>query len=300
MKKQIASILLSMMSIFCYAGGISGDSVNAQGHQITIMTYNIKMLPRGANSFLHHRPVVRARLIPEKLINENPDVIVFQEAFDGKAIQTLKKGLQKQYPYMAGNENRKLISYKRAGGVLMFSKYPLKQLESIRYSQCKGVDCMGNKGAMLVEVDHPVQKFQLFGTHMQAGGSVELKTSQYQEASELLKRHAQAGVMQFIAGDFNTQKNDTTRYPILIARLSAKDGDIADEEKVSIAHTLNDMRTKNGVPRKRKGVIDYVFIKDNGVKIKSVDRYARQFEERWSADHKDLSDHYAVILKVTL
>ena len=303
MTKQFFSVLLVMISPFCYAGGTSDTTSQPsalQSHEIRIMTYNIKMLPRGANGFLHHHPVVRAKLIPAKLISENPDVIVFQEAFDGMAIKALKKGLQKEYPYMAGNENRKVISYKRAGGVLMFSKYPMKSIESIRYTECKGVDCIGNKGAMLVEVDHPAHKFQLLGTHMQAGGSVELKASQYRDAAELLKRHQQSGVVQFIAGDFNTHKDDTTRYPRLVGELAAKDGDVDDEDKAITAHTLNDMRTKNGVPRQKRGLIDYVFIKENGVKFTSISRYAREFEQRWSSEHKDLSDHFAVILKVTL
>jgi len=263
------------------------------------MTYNVKLLPRGA-TFLHHHPVIRARLIPAKIIAENPDVVVFQEAFDGAAIRALKKRLKGNYPYIAGLHNRKVVTYKRSGGVLIFSKYPLTELESIKYSRCKGIDCAGNKGAMLVEVQHPAHKFQLFGTHMQAGGNHEIKKSQYEEAAELLKRHQQQGMPQFVAGDFNTHKDDTTLYPYLVDYLKAEDGPVDDEQKVLESHDENDMREKPGNNKKKKGLIDYVFVKPNGITILSQHRYAREYEQRWSAKHKDISDHFAVILKVEL
>src|SRR5687767_8751034 len=83
--------------------------------QISIMSWNMKMLPRGGNVFLHHRPVKRAQLIPKKLIEEGADVLVFQEMFDGMAVRILKRKLKEVYPYCAGTRNRKVISYKRAG-----------------------------------------------------------------------------------------------------------------------------------------------------------------------------------------
>ncbi len=302
MKKPFLFLLLVIASAVCFAGNTNDSITKAPSlasNEIRIMTYNIKMLPRGA-VFIHHHPVIRARLIPAKVEAENPDVIVFQEAFDGKAVRTLRKKLKAVYPYTAGFDNRRVVTYNRAGGVLMFSKYPLKEIESIKYTECKGIDCAGNKGAILVEVQHPVKTFQLLGTHMQAGGSKDLKISQYQEASDLLKRHQQQGMPQFVAGDFNTHKDDTALYPKLVSILNAQDGTIDDEPQVIDNHASNDMRGKPDGKKKKKGVIDYVFVKDNGVKIISTERYAREFKQTWSSTHQDLSDHYAVILRVRL
>jgi endonuclease/exonuclease/phosphatase family metal-dependent hydrolase len=299
MRKYLLLAAFVTLISCCFAGGAAADSVPTpiKIDKISIMSYNIKMLPRGGNSFLHHHPVTRARIIPKKLMEESPDVIVFEEAFDGLAVRILKKKLKAMYPYVMGTHNRKVISYKRAGGVLMFSKYPMKELESIRYSECKGVDCMGNKGAMLVEVQHPVHKFQLFGTHMQAGGSKELKISQYEEAGALLKRHEQPGVPQFAAGDFNTHKADTLLYPKLLAALKAEDGEISSELKFTSDHLLNDMDSYNP---NRRNLIDFVFFKGNGVTPVSTSRFVKQIRERWSVKHKDLSDHNAVMLEMKL
>ena len=293
MKKYLLLLLLGL-SLHGFCG--SETNADTSAHQISIMSYNIKMLPRGA-VFLHHHPVIRARLIPAKLLQESPDVIVFEEAFDGKAVHVLQKKLKAVYPYCMGQQNRRLVTYKRAGGVLIFSKYPMRELESITYSECKGVDCIGHKGAMLVEIDHPAHKFQLLGTHMQAGGSRDLKLSQYQEAGALLKRHEQAGVPQFAAGDFNTVKANENLYPYLVDALKVEDGEISGELKYTSDHLLNDMENMDSTKRR---VIDFVFYKSNGIKARTASRYAREFEQRWSAIHKDLSDHNAIILKMTL
>jgi endonuclease/exonuclease/phosphatase family metal-dependent hydrolase len=242
--------------------------------------------------------VLRARLIPDKVMAESPDVVVFEESFDAKAVNTIRHKLKVMYPYIMGWQNRKVLTYKRAGGVLIFSKYPMREIESIKYGQCKGADCMGNKGAMLVEVDHPALKFQLLGTHMQAGGSADLKLSQYVEAGALLKRHARAGEPQFAAGDFNTRKSDTKLYPALVKELDATDGDITGDLKYTSDHLLNDMEKRKDSTKRR--VIDYVFFKPNGFKPQSITRYVRRFTQPWNKDHQDLSDHFAIVMKMEL
>jgi endonuclease/exonuclease/phosphatase family metal-dependent hydrolase len=286
--------LLFSVAGFCGASGhLPSDTVPSR--EISIMTYNIKMLPRGANSFIHHFPLRRARIIPDKLIAEGTDVIVFQEAFDGVAVRILRRRLKVAYPYDMGFQNRKLVTYKKAGGVLIFSKYPLTEIESIKYTQCKGIDCAGHKGSMLVEVAHPAGRFQLLGTHMQAGGSRELKESQYAEAAALLKRHQQPGIPQFAAGDFNTKKGKPVLYDSLVRALDAQDGDISGDLKYTSDHMLNDMEEYDTT---RRNLIDFIFIRPNGVTPVSTRRYIRQFEQRWHPRHKDLSDHFAVVMRM--
>jgi len=101
----------------------SPPGTDTSSNQISILTWNIKMLPRGA-VFLHHHPIIRARIIPEILLKELPDVIVFQESYDGKAVRMLRKKLMPVYPYTQGFQNRKVITYKRAGGELVFAGTP--------------------------------------------------------------------------------------------------------------------------------------------------------------------------------
>ncbi len=287
---------LPLFALLLSCKAFSAPNNDTTSNQISILTWNIKMLPRGA-TFLDHHPILRARIIPGVLMKESPDVIVFQESYDGKAVRMLRRKLKPMYPYNQGYQNRKVITYKRAGGVLMFSKYPMKEIESIKYTHLEGIDKLARKGAMLVEVEHPAKKFQLLGTHMEAGGSKELKITQYVEAGELLKRHEQQGIPQFACGDFNTKRVDTLLYPKLISCLQMEDGNICTELKCTSDHLLNDMDTYNP---ERRNLIDYVFFKGNGVTPINTTRSVMSYEQQWNKKHKDLSDHYAVILRTTL
>jgi endonuclease/exonuclease/phosphatase family metal-dependent hydrolase len=287
------ALLLTFQAIGAPGGDITKDT---SVKEITILTWNIKMLPRSA-TFLKHHPMKRAQIIPEILMKESPDVIVFQESYDGKAVRLLRKKLMTMYPYCEGLQNRKIITYKRAGGVLVFSKYPLKEIESIRYSQLKGINKLARKGAILVEVKHPAKTFQLLGTHMEAGGTHKLKISQYIEAGELLKRHEKPGIPQFACGDFNTGSLDTILYPKLMNALQMEDGLVCTELKCTSDHMLNDMQSYN--PEKRS-LIDYVFFKPNGLKPLTTTRSVMRYERQWHKNHKDLSDHFAVMLKMNL
>lgn len=292
--RLLALFTLSLCCSYLFAGNnINADTAKKQ---ISILTWNIKMLPRGA-AFLKHHPVKRAKLIPRVIIEDSPDVVVFQEAYDGVCMRMIRKQLEKVYPYNQGFQNRKVITYKRAGGVLMFSKYPLKELESIKYSWLEGIDKIAAKGALLVEVEHPVKKVQILGTHMEAGGSRELKISQYKEAGELLKRHEVAGIPQFACGDFNTRRVDSVLYPKLISCLQMEDGDICTDLKCTSDHLLNDMDTYR--PEKRN-LIDFVFYRGNGVAAVNTTRSVMRYEHQWHKKHKDLSDHFAVLLKTDL
>ena len=290
--KRCVLLLLFLSAIHLRAA----ETDTVPPNQISILTWNIKMLPRGA-TFLHHHPIKRARIIPDILMKESPDVIVFQESYDGKAMHLLRKKLKPMYAHTQGFQNKKVITYKRAGGVIMFSKFPMKELESIKYSELRGIDKPAAKGALLVEVEHPVKKFQVFGTHMQAGYGPVIKISQYKDAGALLKRHRKEGVPQFAAGDFNTRRTDTLLYPKLLSELEMEDGDICTDLKCTSDHLLNDM---DKYDPNRRNLIDYVFFKANGIKPSTTTRSVMQYEYQWNKKHRDLSDHFAVLLKMGL
>jgi endonuclease/exonuclease/phosphatase family metal-dependent hydrolase len=292
MKNFLFLLVLFVSTVaLCFPGGEAKMDVDS--NQISILTWNIKMLPRGA-TFLDHHPIKRAHIIPGILMKEAPDVIVFQESYDGLAMRIIRKKLKPLYPHTQGFQNKKVITYKRAGGVIMFSKYPIKEVESIKYSWLEGIDKLAAKGALLAEVEHPVVKFQVLGTHMEAGGSRELKISQYKEAGELLKRHEADGVPQFACGDFNTRRIDTILYPKLLSALEMEDGEICTDLKCTSDHLLNDMDNYN--PNKRN-LIDYVFFKSKGVEQHNTTRSVLRYEHQWNKRHKDLSDHFAVLLR---
>jgi len=280
-------------SISSRAGGNENANPSTQNN-LRILSYNIKMLPRIIKS-QHHYPVVRAHIIPKYIIEENADIVVFQEAFDGKADRILCKALKAKYPYIIGPLNKK-PGFKINGGVLICSKYPLKQLGTLQYSQCDDFDCWARKGVMLVEVNDGKRIFQIAATHMNGGGSVALKTSQYKEMGQLVKEFAKPGVPQFCVGDYNTSNLDPKYYNVLVSNLDAEDGPITGALKVTNDHLNNDMEWYEPGYR---DIIDFIFYRPNGVRPQKMERSIKQYCQRWRPDHEDLSDHYALLMELT-
>ncbi len=275
-----------------------GTGTNADSSfNLSFMTWNVEMLPR-MFFFLHHKPVIRARIIPRHLLEDKPDVIVFQEAFDLKAVRILKRKMKKVYPYVIGPANRKALGFKINSGVMIMSKLPMREIETIRYSNCAGDDCFARKGALLVEMEANGRKFQLLGTHMQAGGTKEIKSSQYQQAGDLLRRHTITGEPQVICGDFNTFQSDTSLYPLMIKNLEAENGPFTGALKYTSDHLVNDLCDDLGKPNCERDVIDYILYRSNGNPFKKVMRRVIEYLQPWHKKHKYLSDHNAVLMQV--
>jgi endonuclease/exonuclease/phosphatase family metal-dependent hydrolase len=276
---------------FAFAG--SGYAPSSQQH-LKILTYNIKMLPRIIRR-THHYPIIRARIIPHYILNENPDIVVFEEAFDHKADMILRKQLQHTYPYIIGPANRKPGSIKICSGLMMFSKYPMKKLATIKYSQCDDFDCMARKGVLLVEINDGHRTFQLAGTHMNGGGTLDLKKSQYREMGAVVKEYARPGIPEFLAGDYNTNYFEKPFYNAMIEALDAEDGPLQGTAHFTDDHLNNDMEPYD--PHDQK-IIDFILYRPNGVRPQNMQRYIRQYCQRWSKTNEDLSDHYAVLMDV--
>lgn len=292
MKFSLLISALVLYTLTCYAG--NDTPAAASPTELRILSYNIKMLPRFIKRE-HHYPLKRAPLIPAYIKEENPDIVVFQEAFDGKAVHILRKLLKAQYPYIIGPLNKK-AGFKINGGVLICSKYPLKQLGAVQYSQCNDFDCWARKGVLLVEVNDGKHIFQIAGTHMNGGGSVALKTSQYREMGNLVKQFARPGVPQFCVGDYNTSNLEPQYYNVLIKEMDAEDGPISGNITCTNDHLNNDMEWYDA---KDRNIIDYILYRPNGIRPQIMQRTIRQYCQRWSKEHEDLSDHYALLMNLT-
>ncbi|MDB5282361.1 MAG: hypothetical protein JWO06_1436 [Bacteroidota bacterium] len=289
MKRVLFFATVLLFNANCFAG----NPVESSGKSLRILSYNIKMLPRFIKR-THHFPIQRARVIPTYLAEENPDIIVFQEAFDGKADRMIRKSLKNLYPYMLGPVNKK-AGFKINGGVMIFSKYPLKQLGTVQYSRCDDFDCWARKGVLLVEVNDGQRIYQIAGTHLNGGGSLELKTSQYHEMGQLVKQFAKPGVPQFLVGDYNTSNLDSNYYRSMIGQLDAEDGNISGSLLFTNDHLANDMEEYDP---KERNIIDYILYRPNGVRPQTMQRTIRQYCNQWCKEHQDLSDHYALLMEL--
>jgi endonuclease/exonuclease/phosphatase family metal-dependent hydrolase len=299
--RALLVLLIAVFTTLSYSAHSQSAADVTDTSAIRIMTYNIKMLPR-ILTYIHHKPVKRARIIPQYLIAENVDVIVLEETFDYRADMILKRKLRKTYPYIYGPANKKGGGTMFSSGVMILSKYPMTDLEEIKFKSCSGDDCWARKGAMLVELTAKGHTIQCMGTHLQAGGTAQIKRDQYTQIAAMLERHARAGVPQILGGDYNTFRTDTVLYPAMLHILHAEDGYITGTLQFTSDDVVCDMSENycKVIPSPERDIIDYILYKGNGLPYKAVTRHITRYTTPWDIDHQDLSDHMALIMELKL
>lgn len=282
MQFALRTFILSILLIgFCH-------SLAAQTTKLKILSWNIYMLPRHIK---HTGKLPRAKEIGKLLKESDYDIIVFQEAFHGGARRRIRKALADSFAYRIGPANRHYFGFKTNSGIWILSKTPITKIATINFKECEGPDCWAHKGALLVEGEKDGKKFQVLGTHLEAGGPQTIRDGQYKEINDfLLDKYAQPGVPQFVCGDFNTGCNDTICYPTMLSTLKAEDGEPYGDQKYTADGTLNDFKRGH----KSRRLIDYIFYRGNGYTVKSIQRQIKIFTAPWKKDYKDLSDHFAV------
>lgn len=259
--------------------------------QLKVLSWNIYMLPP---LIFFNGKQKRARAIGQLLRDSDYDVIVFQEAFHHGARWRIKRWLRDIYPYQIGPANIHYVSLRASSGVWIVSKVPIKKVESICFKKRWGFDNrMARKGALMVEGEKDGQRFQIVGTHLNAGGPAEVRLSQVAAIQEeLLEPYAQPDVPQIICGDFNIAKGTDT-YQKTLDILKVEDGDLKGKRNATYDRE-NDMN--NGEVRR---IIDFIFYRSNGRKTKSIVRHIPKIQHRWHKKHIDLTDHNPVEAVIT-
>lgn len=285
MKKIIAFFLL-----FASLTSFAAES------PLRILSWNIKMLPRQFNGFIKHRPKERSLVIPQMLKSDSVDIICFQEAFDNKINQQMIKELSVEFPYVVGPANKKHREwrFKLNSGVIFFSRYPIKDLGSIRFDDCDKEDCWADKGGLLVEADVKGKKIQLLGTHMDAGSNSRVQLKQLTQLNKLLERFMKQGVPQIVCGDFNIDKSDKNLYQKMLDFLRAKDGPLSGDLQFSYDPQINDM----GAANEHACLLDFILYRANGLEAHHIKRKIKRYKSKWCDSHMDLSDHFAIWMEL--
>ncbi len=271
---------------------------------LKILSWNIQMLPSLAKS---NGKVKRARAIVNQLNQKDNELIVFQELFHKRSRRIVTDGLSPLYPHHTQILNKRFLSFKANGGVMIFSKYRIHQVHQIRFKDRTGFDRLARKGAMLAEVEVKGKLIQVIGTHMQAFGTQEILYSQYQQlAQQLIEPHCKDGVPQLICGDFNTLKSlppelppdisqdfidRLPRYFTMLQTLQAEDGRLEGEQQFTMDRPFNDLcKTR----KEYRLLLDYVLIRSNSANDYLIKRQVQIIRQRWHKEHVDLSDHFGL------
>ncbi|MES2800610.1 MAG: sphingomyelin phosphodiesterase [Bacteroidota bacterium] len=265
---------------------------------LKVMNWNIFMIP----------PIVykscqcdRAQLIGDQVADWNPDVIVFNEAFQKKPRKIIWKALKEQYPYASKQTKGGL--FKVNSGVWILSKYEIKKQRNIIFKAKEGSDGMSKKGAVMAELNVNGQHIQVFGTHVQSGGeNVAVREKQFKQMmDELIKPNYCDTIPQFVSGDLNTNYFKT---PDLSAMLSIFDAETPsfEGEQYSIDGERNDLNWKFFGSEEQ--ILDYVLVLKNkkhrirtGItRILSAVQSRKICKEEFTA----LSDHNPVMTEIII
>lgn len=294
---KVVSGIMLLLSLFAHTAfsqdGFSStpSPLNEVGvaPALKVLSWNIYMLPPLAKFTGKQR---RAKRIGNLLKDSDFDIFVFQEAFHGASRRKIWRRLKEHFPYRLGPANQRWYSFKTNSGIWMVSRIPLKQLGTIDFKECDGIDCWSRKGALLAEGEFAGQTFQILGTHLEAGGSKELKEGQYRELDALLSEHRKPSIPQLICGDFNTHRRDSARYDLMVDILGVQNAPFNGEQQFTSDGELNDIKLARDNKKKRSW-IDFAFYRGNGVNA-DIQRFVRMPRSRWTKKYQDLSDHFAV------
>jgi endonuclease/exonuclease/phosphatase family metal-dependent hydrolase len=206
--------------------------------ELSVMTYNVEGLPwpvrtkRGAAL-----KAIGQELAAMRAKGVEPDVVLLQEGFRSEIEELIDLS---GYPYVAKGPRRKQrdanlfpkderpdyrrVKYRRrgeglgkwgSGGLWVLSNHPIQWVKSHAYRYCAGLDCLANKGVMLVSLDVkglPVP-VEIANTHLNSKGASRVprarnRTAHHLQADELkrfMDQDRTPGAPLIIGGDFNVK-----------------------------------------------------------------------------------------------
>jgi endonuclease/exonuclease/phosphatase family metal-dependent hydrolase len=180
---------------------------------LTITTFNTAMMP----AFISKRNGVKPwdERVATLAAQLTDDVVCLQEMFDIGAIHALVNAIKDRYPYIVSRVG--YSSCRLNSGLLMASKYPIRQPVFYRHPDCSGDEKMASKGVLMAMIDvSDTQSILVSTTHLQAGGPNSDKIRLHQ-MNTMLRRvhnyHPRCNSAVFLTGDFNLGKYEANGAP---------------------------------------------------------------------------------------
>jgi endonuclease/exonuclease/phosphatase family metal-dependent hydrolase len=218
--------------------------------ELSVMTYNVEGLPwpvrAGRGSKLkaigRELAVLRERGL-------QPDVVLLQEGFRDEVADLIELS---GYPYVAKGPRKKQrdpspfakddrprykrVKYIRKGegwgkwgssGLWVLSDHPINWVKSHAYRYCAGLDCLANKGVMLVSLQVPglPTPVEIADTHLNSKGASGVPRNrnrmahhlQAEELGHFMETDRTPGAPLIVGGDFNVM-HAPDRYDYVMQR----------------------------------------------------------------------------------
>lgn len=273
------------------ADNIQTSEKYAPCESLKILSWNIHCLP--VMAYVNGKRK-RGEQIGKLMMQEDYDIIVFQEAFNHGARRRIRRETRSVYKWRIGPANARYVTIRTSSGIWMISKIPMEKIDVIKFREkATADDKMARKGALMVEAEKNGVTFQVIGTHLNAGGPIEVRHSQVQQIrDELLDVYHKESVPQIICGDMNMGK-ESDNYPFMLKTYDAIDGPMDVEPS---------MRTTCFDKQGRlfdDDVIDFVFYRANGTTPRYVQRHVPCYRQKWNKKGEEwLSDHPPIAIDI--
>ena len=146
--------------------------------------------------------------ILEKVRTSDPDVMVFQEAYDSELTEILIEGLKDRYAHLFVHLGPNPQGYE--GGCMVLSKYPVHQFT---HTSFKNNSPSLNRGFATLEIKASQKaahsSLRIIGTHILYGYDAIEKRKREKQIEQIQEHiHSLAPCPTLIAADFNTERND--------------------------------------------------------------------------------------------
>jgi endonuclease/exonuclease/phosphatase family metal-dependent hydrolase len=258
-----------------------GLSAAGPAPEIDILTWNVFLRPQ---SVLADKQSERALHMPAHL--SSAEVVVLNEAFDDSARRVLLDGLKPRLPFhsrILGKDT----ALRQDGGVMVLSRWPIEQEDSVIFDDCSGTDCFADKGVNYVAIKKGDRRYHIFATHLQAQDTTVRKKQLRAFSRFVSQKNIPIDEPVLFVGDFNVDRN-STEYFEMLDTLRARCPE-------PIGHPYTSDPQNQLVPKTRSpSFIDYVlYSRDHLWPRKSF--LEPQIFRGPQKGAPDLSDHYAVL-----
>jgi endonuclease/exonuclease/phosphatase family metal-dependent hydrolase len=225
------------------ATDLSTPSSEIRSTELSVLTYNVRGLPWPlAQGRARALKAIGAELATLRREGLHPDVVLIQEGFRGEVRDLVEASGYRYWARGPGRFERApgpkaetgqsfaTVRYPLLGegwgkltgaGLHVLSDAPITDVEDTPYSYCAGLDCLANKGAMMVRLALPGAPGQIdiVNTHLNSRRaakvpitrSLQAHNLQTEELMTFIKAHRDQDRPLLVGGDFNV-RNAPDRY----------------------------------------------------------------------------------------
>jgi len=297
-KELLVCLVAEVVFLASIAGTCHAAAATLTGEQpnLRVLTWNLQLLPTALDQFsakLQKSQHLRAPWIIDYLNHQDYDIIVLEEVIDSGITEDLKRGLKEHYPYIVAPASKMGVAG-ASGGILFAGKIPLQYITHIAFKHVAGMDAWAEKGCTLVEAEKCGVRFQIAGTHLQAGHQ-DMKDLEYKEmADAIILPHKQEGVPLILMGDMNTNPG-TDKFDLLLKTTEMKAFPIDDPSPFT-CDALNSWRQG----KTRSGKPDHLLLNPRGTRTAIVRQTIQRARKEYEGKTMDLSDHYGLVADILL